>query len=101
VGSLGSGDEGAGTRMLWFPSWGLSVLVACGCTQWDQDNIGQYSAAFGYKTTAPDTIQWLGENRLVPSYIFHRRLGRTVGRGFLDLGDGRVGQVPMAAIQQR
>jgi len=52
VGSLGSGDEGAGTRMLWFPSLGAFRAGGVDGTQWDQDNIGQYSAAFGYKTTA-------------------------------------------------
>ncbi len=54
VGSLLSGDQGAGTRMLWFPS--LSAFragtITTGNTFWDQSQIGPYSTAFGVNTTA-------------------------------------------------
>ena len=52
VGSLLSGDQGAGTRMLWFPS--LAAFRAGGTTDtgdyadyWNQSNIGAYSVSFG------------------------------------------------------
>ncbi len=57
VGNLLSTDEGAGTRMLWFPH--LSAFragtVDSGGTEWDQSNIGQYSTAFGLDTIAAGT----------------------------------------------
>jgi hypothetical protein len=52
VGSLLSGDQGGGTRMLWFPS--LAAFRAGGVSSsgdyagyWNQSNIGAYSVAFG------------------------------------------------------
>ena len=52
VGSLLSGDQGGGTRMLWFPS--LAAFRAGGVSgsgdyagYWNQSNIGPYSVAFG------------------------------------------------------
>jgi hypothetical protein len=58
VGSLLTADQGDGTRMLWFPSLGafragtVSTGLSLGDGPWDADNIGSYSAAFGYNTTA-------------------------------------------------
>jgi hypothetical protein len=52
VGSLLSGDQGAGTRMLWFPSRGAFRAGGASDTEWDAANIGPYSAALGYGTTA-------------------------------------------------
>jgi len=44
--------NGAGTRMMWVPSKGAFRAGAVNYTQWDNANIGLYSAAFGYSTTA-------------------------------------------------
>jgi Head domain of trimeric autotransporter adhesin len=58
VGSLGSGDQGNGTRMLWFPSLSafragtINTDLTLGYNYWDASNIGEYSVAFGYNTTA-------------------------------------------------
>jgi autotransporter adhesin len=58
VGSLLSGDQGDGTRMLWFPALGafragiISTGLTLGDGPWDSANIGEYSAAFGYNTVA-------------------------------------------------
>jgi hypothetical protein len=49
VGSLLSSDQGAGTRMLWFPSLGA---FRAGGVNWNSANIGAYSAAFGADTVA-------------------------------------------------
>jgi hypothetical protein len=57
VGSLLSTDEGAGTRMLWFPD--LSAFragtITSGGTEWDLANIGTYSTAFGSDTLASNS----------------------------------------------
>jgi hypothetical protein len=51
VGSLLSGDQGQGTRMLWFPSlaaFRAGAISGSGyANYWDQSNIGAYSVAFG------------------------------------------------------
>jgi len=58
VGSLLTGDQGDGTRMLWFASLaafragGANTGLSVGSGPWDSSNIGQYSAAFGLNTTA-------------------------------------------------
>ncbi len=52
VGSLLSGDQGAGTRMLWFPDLSAFRAGTVSGTQWDAVNIGQYSTAFGENNTA-------------------------------------------------
>ena len=51
VGSLLSGDQGQGTRMLWFPSLGAfragGISGSGYANYWDQSNIGPYSVSFG------------------------------------------------------
>ena len=52
VGSLLTDDQGAGVRMLWFPSLGAFRAGGVDWVQWDASNIGQYSAAMGWDTTS-------------------------------------------------
>jgi hypothetical protein len=52
VGSLLTGDEGAGTRMVWFPSLGAFRAGSVDGTEWDQSSIGTGSIALGINTTA-------------------------------------------------
>jgi hypothetical protein len=58
VGSLESGDQGDGTRMLWFPSLSafrvgtVSTGLSLGSGPWDTANIGEYSTAIGYNAEA-------------------------------------------------
>jgi hypothetical protein len=59
VGSLLSGDEGAGTRMFWFPSVGAfraggtdSAYGTTSANAWDPGQLGSYSVAFGLDSWA-------------------------------------------------
>jgi hypothetical protein len=52
VGSLLTADQGAGTRMLWFPSLVSFRVGSVDGTEWDQSNIGFGSIAMGVNTTA-------------------------------------------------
>ena len=58
VGSMESGDQGDGTRMVWFPDLGafragtVSTGDSIGSGPWDAPQLGTYSAAFGYNTIA-------------------------------------------------
>jgi hypothetical protein len=55
-GIYGSGTDltisGAGTRMIWYPKKAAFRAGYVGGTQWDNSNIGNYSTAMGYNTTA-------------------------------------------------
>ncbi|HEX5870319.1 MAG TPA: tail fiber domain-containing protein, partial [Longimicrobium sp.] len=44
--------EGSGTRMMWYPGKSSIRAGTITGTQWEDANIGQYSAAFGYNTRA-------------------------------------------------
>ena len=43
---------GAGVRMMWYPAKAAFRAGFVDGTQWDDANIGQYSVAMGYGTTA-------------------------------------------------
>ncbi len=54
-GAYGSGtalNQGAGTRMMWYPKKAAFRAGYVGSTQWDDANIGNYSTAMGKNTTA-------------------------------------------------
>ncbi len=54
-GTFGSGTipkEGAGTRMMWYPKKAAFRAGEVDGTQWDDSNIGDFSAAMGSGTTA-------------------------------------------------
>jgi hypothetical protein len=59
-GTIGSGatltTSGAGTRMIWYPREGAFRAGTALGSEWDEANIGQYSAAFGWGTKA----RWQG-----------------------------------------
>jgi len=48
----GTPTSGAGTRMMWIPAKGAFRVGMVSDAQWDNANIGSYSAAFGSDTTA-------------------------------------------------
>jgi len=56
TGNFGSGwaepNLGAGSRMLWYPRKSAFRAGGVNATQWDDTNIGVYSIAMGYSTTA-------------------------------------------------
>jgi hypothetical protein len=49
---LTSGEEGAGTRFLWYPGKGAIRAGGVTGTDWDDSQIGAYSTAFGLDTIA-------------------------------------------------
>ena len=54
-GSVGSGSipaTGAGTRLMWYPGKAALRAGEVDGAQWDDTNVGQYSVAFGFNTTA-------------------------------------------------
>jgi len=56
--SSGQGDppaEGPGTRFMWYPDAAALRTGKVTGTQWDRSNIGAYSIALGYNTTASNT----------------------------------------------
>jgi len=44
--------SGAGTRFMWIPEKGALRAGGVTSSEWDDDNIGDYSVAFGYRTRA-------------------------------------------------
>ncbi|MEO7101168.1 MAG: hypothetical protein ABI162_17580 [Luteolibacter sp.] len=50
--TLASSDQGAGTRMLWYPGKAAFRVGAVSGNQWNEVNIGTYSTAFGLASTA-------------------------------------------------
>ena len=44
--------SGAGTRLMWIPEKAAFRAGSVDGTEWDDENIGLYSSAFGYNTTA-------------------------------------------------
>ena len=52
TGSLLSTDQGAGTRLLWFPNLAAFRAGTVSGTQWNLSLIGRYSLALGINTTA-------------------------------------------------
>jgi hypothetical protein len=54
-GTYGTGTipiTGSGTRMMWYPNKAAFRVGYVDGTQWDNNNIGDYSTAMGYNTTA-------------------------------------------------
>ena len=55
IGTFGTGTlslSGANTMMLWYPGKAAFRAGNVTGTQWNDSNVGQYSTAFGYSTTA-------------------------------------------------
>ncbi len=61
-GTYGSGSSlttaGAGTRLIWYPQKAAFRAGYINGTQWNNANIGNYSAAFGYNNTAIGDISF-------------------------------------------
>ena len=51
-GAGGIGDTGPGTRLLWYPGKAAFRVGRTSSGQWDDANVGEYSAAMGVNTTA-------------------------------------------------
>ncbi|MCA9398172.1 MAG: hypothetical protein KC618_00370, partial [Candidatus Omnitrophica bacterium] len=53
-------DLGAGTRLLWYPKKAAFRAGRVDGSQWNDSNIGNYSMAFGYNTTASGVAATVG-----------------------------------------
>ncbi len=67
IGTYGSGQDlvtsGAGTRFIWYPKKAALRAGYVGGNQWDDVNIGDYSAAFGNSTLASGSASFAsGDN---------------------------------------
>ena len=52
--------SGAGTRMVWYPRKGAIRAGTVEVDQWDDVNIGTYSAAFGFNNKASNMLSFIG-----------------------------------------
>ncbi len=50
--TLLAGDQGPGTRILWYSGKAAFRAGRVGSNQWDEANLGSYSTAFGFNNTA-------------------------------------------------
>jgi autotransporter adhesin len=105
VGSLLSGDEGAGTRMLWFPDLAAFRAGYVSGTDWNPSSIGAYSAAFGYNTTANGEYSFAAGYGSTASSYGSVALGESTtasGPESVALGDGSTasgsGSVALGAL---
>ena len=107
VGSLLSGDQGAGTRMLWFPSLSAFRAGTVTGTDWDASNIGQFSfaggqdnltsgsnaTAFGWGESATNNgsvAMGLGNTSSGYGAFASGRFSTASGQGSLAIGNGNT-----------
>lgn len=85
--NLGTVD-GAGTRMMWYPSKAAFRAGYVDGNQWDSVNIGQYSAAFGYNCKARYASFASGfENEAVDNSIAIGRKCKSLAEGSYPNGN--------------
>jgi hypothetical protein len=66
---LSSGEQGAGTRLLWYPGKAAFRAGYVWGTQWNDTNIGNYSVAFGSNTTASGNYSTaLGDSSMASNF---------------------------------
>ncbi len=71
-------NSGAGTRMFWSPKKGSFTAGRVTSTQWNDANLGDYSAIFGYNNTATGDYNLVaGESNSITSAGTHNIIGGT------------------------
>ncbi len=81
-GSGGIPAAGAGTRFMWYPGKAALRAGYVSGVQWDDSNIGNYSVALGYSTTASGGFSMaLGANTTASGYISTALGARTTASG--------------------
>ena len=99
VGSLLSTDQGAGTRMLWYPALAAFRAGYVSGSQWNLANIGQYSVALGNNNQASGQCSTAMGNYSVASSQCSTAIG---GMSIASaLFQRRWGSQPPAAVFQR
>jgi hypothetical protein len=92
IGTYGTGTfslTGAGTRMFWYPGKAAFRAGLVTGTQWNDANIGAYSVAFGYSTTASGTYSMAIGNSSIASGSYSVSMGdvsEATGTGATALG---------------
>jgi hypothetical protein len=86
TGTHGSGSTlttaGAGTRLLWFPSRSAFRVGTVDSNKWDDENIANYSTAFGYDTLATgDFSVAFGDNTSATGYSASSFGSSTIAKG--------------------
>lgn len=81
--------SGAGTRMMWIPAKWAFRAGAVTSTQWDNGSIGNYSAAFGYNTTANGSYSAAFGNSTTASGDYSSAFGSsTIASGLSSFSSG-------------
>ena len=102
-GALGSGGAlnlGASVRMLWYPKKAAFMAGRVTGTQWDDANVGNYSALFGYNNTASGAYNLIaGENNSITATGTHNMMGgiNNGARGDYNMIGGQNNQVHASA----
>jgi hypothetical protein len=81
TGTEGSGSipaEGGGVRMMWYPKKAAFRAGEVGSSEWNDSNIGLYSAAFGTRNIASGHAAWLSVQRIRPQILAVLPLVRTI-----------------------
>jgi len=90
--------QGAGTRMMWYPQKAAFRVGNVNGTQWDKNNIGSYSLASGYNTTASGGYSTsMGGGTTASGFASTALGGSTVASG---LGSTALGQGTIASGDQ-
>ncbi len=81
--------SGAGTRLLWYPKKSAFRVGAINGTQWDDENTGTYSIAFGYNTTASGNYSTAYGYNVLASGDYSTAFGyQTTGSGVASVAFG-------------
>ena len=90
VGSLLSTDQGAGTRMLWYPALAAFRAGHVSGSQWNLANIGQYSVALGNNNQASGQCSTAMGNYSVASSQCSTAIGgMSIAIGFISTAMGQ------------
>jgi hypothetical protein len=92
--------NGAGTRLMWIPQKGAFRAGGATGTEWNEANVGQYSAAFGYGTTASgqySTAAGYASTALGTRAVALGYTNRASGDGATALGAGSHASGPESA----
>lgn len=92
VGTVGAGiavpDLGAGTRLMWYPRKAAFRAGGVSSTQWDSAQVGDYSSAFGYNTTASGGFSFATGNGSIASGTYSNAFGNATASATLSTAFG-------------
>src|SRR6185503_19459156 len=81
--------SGSGTRMMWYPDKGVFRAGSVGSTQWDKNNIGQYSFAVGENVKASSPFSIAMGHEVNATNFYSIALGEsTISSGYYSFATG-------------